>query len=253
MSLRPFFLYFGAKWRGALRYPPPRHSLLVEPFAGGAGYALRHYQRDVLLVEKSAPIAAVWAYLIAASSAEIRALPTLRPGETVDDFRWPCGEARALAGLWLNPGGSGPRRTAGDWKTPGGREFRFNTWSEHARERVAQQVESIRHWRVIHGDYTAAPDIEATWFIDPPYEGMGKHYPCGADDIDFASLAEWCRSRRGQTLVCEHPSATWLPFAAFGAFKSNNVHREGRRRSAEALWMNDWPGAALWLPAKESA
>lgn len=249
-ELRPFFLYFGAKWRSGTRYPPPRYPVLVEPFAGGAGYALRHHRHRVRLIEKNGAIAALWAYLIAVKPAEILALPVLSKGQHQDEFRWPCEEARTLAGLWLNPGGSGPRRTASAW-TSDGKTYHFNGWTAQARERVARQVESIRHWQIIQGDYTAAPDVEATWFIDPPYEGMGRCYPCGSEDLDFPALGQWCRARRGQVLVCEQTGATWLPFSSFGAFKSNVVNRSGRTRSAEALWMNDWPGAGLWLPGAE--
>lgn len=45
MILRPFFTYFGAKWRAAPHYPPPTHPTVIEPFAGAAGYALRHHTR----------------------------------------------------------------------------------------------------------------------------------------------------------------------------------------------------------------
>ncbi len=220
MMLRPFFLYFGGKFRSARCYPPPIYRSLVEPFAGSAGYALRYPDREVVLVEKNTAIAGVWRYLIGASEAEIRGLPRLAPGQHVDDVRWPCPEARDLAGLWLNPGGSAPRRTAGNWTSPG-REFPFNGWKDAAIDRIARQQEAIRHWQILEADYSAAPDVEASWFIDPPYVGMGKHYPCGADGIDFEQLANWCRARRGQVLVCEQAGADWLPFSAFGAFKSN--------------------------------
>lgn len=248
MELKPFFTYFGAKWRAALKYPPPLHRQIIEPFAGGAGYAIRYADRDVLLVEKNPAIAGIWEYLIRAPEAEIQSLPLLVQGQHVDDLKWPCHAARDLVGMHINPGGASPRRINGQWIVEG-REFPFSTWSIQSRARVAQQLRFIRHWRVICGDYSAAPDVEASWFIDPPYQGMGRHYPCGSEDLDFPALGAWCRSRRGQVLVCEQTGAAWLPFTPFGAFKSNVVNRSGRTRSAEALWMNDWPGAALWLPA----
>jgi len=40
--LRPFWRYYGGKWRAAPRYPAPRHDLIIEPFAGAAGYAMRY-------------------------------------------------------------------------------------------------------------------------------------------------------------------------------------------------------------------
>jgi hypothetical protein len=34
----------------------------------------------------------------------------------------------------------------------------------------AAQVGAIKHWTLIEGSYEAAPDEEATWYIDPPYQ-----------------------------------------------------------------------------------
>ena len=105
------------------------------------------------------------------------------------------------------------------------------------RARVASQVEHIRHWRVIEGDYTTAPDIEATWFIDPPYQVAGKYYKHPAKDIDFVALASWCRSREGQVMVCENEGATWLPFETFASIKKSQMTGTGNV-SHEVLWTN---------------
>lgn len=248
MKLSPFFTYFGGKYRSATRYPPPLCGAIIEPFAGSAGYAIRYPRSQVTLYEKSEAIAAVWAYLIRATRSEILGLPLLDVGQSVDTLDVPQ-EARWLIGLWVNAGSGAPKKTLTAWAKRDPEHHRMCVWGSHVRARIAGQVDAIRHWRVMHGDYTLAPDDVATWFIDPPYQGMGKHYPCGADDIDFPALAEWCRSRRGQVIVCEQAGASWLPFRDFGAFKSNNANRQGRTRSAEALWLNDFPGSALWLPA----
>jgi hypothetical protein len=36
VSLRPFWRYYGGKWRAAPRYPRPTHDTIIEPFAGAA-------------------------------------------------------------------------------------------------------------------------------------------------------------------------------------------------------------------------
>jgi len=54
-------------------------------------------------------------------------------------------------------------------------------------------------WR----SYETAPDIEATWFIDPPYQKMGRHYVHSLSVDQYGSLATWCQSRQGQVIVCE--------------------------------------------------
>ena len=75
--LKPFWRYYGGKYRAAPRYPTPRHDTIVEPFAGAAGYSLRHFERKIVLVEKYAVLAEMWRYLIGASSAEVLRIPTL--------------------------------------------------------------------------------------------------------------------------------------------------------------------------------
>jgi hypothetical protein len=109
---------------------------------------------------------------------------------------------------------------------------KFYGWTAEYRERVAAQVEYIKHWKIIEGDYTLAPNIVATWFIDPPYERMGSYYVHGSNEIDYSALAAWCLARRGQQIVCEQYGATWLPFRSMGTLKSGP--RSGK--SAEAVW-----------------
>jgi hypothetical protein len=236
VSLRPFFTYYGGKWRGAPAYPGPRYRTIIEPFAGSAGYSLRHPSLDVVLIEKSEPLAAIWSYLINASPAEILALPDLPTGCSVDDLSL-SQEARWFIGMWLNAGASGPRKHQTAWAERDPWHHKMCAWGPHVRRRVARQVGHIRHWRIVHGDYTDAPDVSATWYVDPPYQGMGKHYPHGADAIDFGALGAWCRSRLGQVMVCENVGATWLPFRFLAKTKANNVNSTGV--SDEVIWTNE--------------
>jgi hypothetical protein len=228
--LRPFWAYYGGKWRAAPHYPQPLHDTIVEPFAGAAGYALRHPHKKVILVEKNPKVAATWRYLLSVSPDEVRALPLVTAGQSVDDLSI-CEEARYLIGWSLNKGATTPCKTPSSWMRSGLNASSF--WGPEWRERVARQVEHIRHWRLIEGDYTGAPDIEATWFIDPPYIGAGKHYPTKVES--FSMLADWCRTRNGQVMVCENEGATWLPFKPFRSIKGNES-RNGGKVSREALW-----------------
>jgi hypothetical protein len=107
-------------------------------------------------------------------------------------------------------------------------------WGPAARERIASQVDAIRHWTLIEGDYTKAPDVEATWFIDPPYAQAGRYYAQQPDNFD--ALGAWCQTRNGQVLVCENVGATWLPFQPFMDIKANEG-RHGGKVSHEALWV----------------
>ena len=231
-TLRPFFSLYGGKWRVAALYPQPRHRTVVEPFAGGAGYAVRHAHLDVVLCDLDPVLAGVWKYLVRVSAAELLALPDLQDGESVDDLAVPQ-EARWLIGFWLNRGVARPRKRPSAWMRSGVRPGSF--WGERVRQTLVAQVEQIRHWRVYECSYEQCPVAgEATWFIDPPYVDAGSHYRFGSGAIDYERLSRWCRARSGQIVVCENEGADWLPFQPLADIKTT---RAGRR-SREAVWMN---------------
>jgi hypothetical protein len=234
-TLRPFWCYYGGKWRSAPRYPQPKHNTIIEPFAGAAGYALRYHERKVILVEKDERLVALWHYLIRATASDFLTMPDVPDDGTVDDIS-ACAEAKTLIGFWLNKGAAAPCKRPSAWMRSRIRPASY--WGPEIRTLLAAQAGKIGHWRVIHGDYSIAPDHKATWFIDPPYVGAGKLYRHSSKDIDYRALAEWCLSRQGQTLVCENSGATWLPFADFISAKSTPGSR-GKGRSAEALWVNE--------------
>jgi hypothetical protein len=106
-------------------------------------------------------------------------------------------------------------------------------WGQRVRERIASQLGAIRHWTLIEGAYGAAPDVDATWFIDPPYQVAGKRYRCGSKGIDYAALGAWCATRQGQVIVCENVGAAWLPFRPWREIRGS------RKASHEAIWTND--------------
>lgn len=234
-TLKPFWCYYGGKWRGAPRYPEPTDTI-VEPFAGAAGYSLRYADRRVVLVERYPVIAELWRWLIAVRPAEVRTIPCV---DHVDDLpAWVPAGARSLVGFAMNAATVSPRKQL----SSGLREQRktgrsFAGWSEAMRDRVASQVDAIKHWTIIEGNYTDAPDIEATWFVDPPYNNRaGSYYVHGPKAIDYTALAAWCRARRGPTIVCENEGATWLPFEAFATFR-RSVNGRGSR---EVVWGHSW-------------
>ena len=235
--LKPFWRYYGGKWRAAPRYPKPEYGTIVEPFAGAAGYSMRHYRSDVVLVEKYHVIAEIWRYLISAKEEQVMDIPLV---EHVDHLPpWVPQGGRWLVGFAMNAATTQPCKQL----SSGRKELRskgrvFEGWSEQMRARCASQVRHVRHWRVIEGDYYAAPDVEATWFIDPPYQQAGRYYKHSSADIDYRGLAEWCRSRRGQVMVCENEGAEWLPFKTFASIKSNQMSGRGGK-SHEVLWTSD--------------
>lgn len=235
--LLPFFTFYGGKWRSAPHYPPPVFNTIVEPFAGSAGFSVRYPQCGVTLVDADAAIVETWRYLIRVSPAEILRLPDVFNGQTVDDLSV-APEARLLIGWWLNKGASTPCKTPSAWMRLGTHATSY--WGESIRNRIASQVEQIRHWKVVQGTYADAPPSRATWFIDPPYEKAGRHYRCGSNAIDYGALGEWCRSRDGQVIVCENEGAAWLPFSTFRGTKASPA-KHGGKVSHEVVWLNHTP------------
>ena len=233
-GLRPFFGFYGGKWRDAPKnYPAPCHGTVVEPFAGSAGYSVRYASAKVIIGEIDPVIFGVWDYLIRAKPAEILALPDLAEGQTTNDLAIPQ-EARWLVGFWLNRGTSRPRTGPSAWMRDGVRPGSF--WGPRVRQTIASQVPSIHHWKAYNRSYEKLPVAgKATWFIDPPYQMQGHHYHHGAEDIDFPALGEWCKSRPGQVIVCEQDGADWLSFEPLGHVKTT---RRGSR-SAEVIWLKD--------------
>lgn len=232
--MKPFFTYYGGKFRLAAKLPQPRFGRIVESFAGSAGYSTRHPHHEVTLVEKNPIIASIWRYLIGASASEIRDLPDIADGETTDLLPVPVG-AQRLIGMWLNAAVASPRKSPSAWMRQQTSQL---FWGRRVRDRIASQVDLIRHWQIVEGDYSIAPDVEATWIVDPPYQGRaGTHYPFGSKAIDYAALAEWTRARRGLVIAHEAHGADWLPFAPFGETKAMTHVRGTGRISVEALFV----------------
>ena len=236
-AVGPFFSYYGGKHRmasGSL-YASPEHRTIVEPFAGGAGYSCQYPERNVVLYDKNEKLIGAWQYLIATPSEEILRLPLLAEGESVDGLRV-CQEAKWLIGWWLNVAVTSPRKTLSkNSKMALQKNKRFVAWGPFIRQRLAADVQRVRHWKAICASYETAPDLEATWFVDPPYEVNGKHYLHGSKALDFLSLGSWCRTRRGQVIVCENEGATWLPFRHLAAVRAFSG------KSAEVVWTNAEP------------
>ena len=233
-GLQPFFCYYGGKWRAALKYPRPEQDLIVEPFAGAAGYATRYSDHRVLLIEKDPVIASLWKYLIKVRASEVLAIPLLGNDQTIDDLGGVPPEAKALVGFWLNKGAAAPRRSPSKWMRDGLRPKSY--WGPEIRARIAAQVERIRHWECREGSYDCAPVVVATWFVDPPYQKAGKHYRCSSAELEFPLLAEWVKGRRGTTIVCENSGATWLPFERHADIKASSS-KHGGKSSAEVIYV----------------
>jgi hypothetical protein len=232
--MKPFFSFFGSKFRVAPHYPKPLNPIIIEPFAGSCGYALRYPNHQIHLYDVDPIVCGLWNYLIRVSPKEIRSLPLVF--EHVDELNV-CPEAKALIGFWLNKGSVQPAKSPSKWM----RDYQLRQpgvyWGERIRERIASQVPEIRHWTISQASYEDIPDQgPATWFIDPPYMLAGKAYRFHS--INYPDLGEWCRSRTGQAVVCENAGAEWLPFVPFRTIKGLEGRRGGKK-SVEVIWTNE--------------
>jgi site-specific DNA-adenine methylase len=195
------FYYYGRKKQIARHYPPPNLETIIEPFAGAAAYSLfsDNWQKKVILIEKDTRVAEIWRFLIKdATKSDILAMSDLKSGDYSTDFLHIIHAATKMAFKY--------KRIK---VTP----VLERNW-EISKRVFVENLHKIKHWEIICGDYTEAPDIEATWFIDPPYKGEpGLGYYYGSDKIDYIQLANWARERKGEIIFCEGENGDYLPFS----------------------------------------
>ena len=216
------FYYYGRKKRMAPSYPKPTHPTIIEPFAGAAAYSLHddNWKREVILVERDDKVASIWKWLITeATDADMAELPELEIGDSTTEFLHivHC----------VSKGAFGYKRITVT-------EVMRNNWNR-SRKIMREALPKVKHWRITQGDYTDAPDMDATWFIDPPYQGApGTGYRFGSDLIDYSALAVWAMERRGQVIACEGQGAKYLPFVPL---KTNNG--VGGKLNTEMVWIKE--------------
>lgn len=209
------FYYFGRKGRLAQSYPAPQYSLVVEPFAGSMAYSL-HWKPDEATGYDIDPVVAkVWNRVSQMTLGEITDFYPPRIGQRTTD-RWAMmaagshGTSRAESYLWTE-------RMARDFE-------------KQRRLALRNRDYSRAHVTYNCADYHEAPDVEVTWFIDPPYQHVRRGYE--RDNIDYGELAEWCMSRRGQVIVCEQAGADWLPFQPLREIRGTT-----NKLTTEVVWL----------------
>jgi site-specific DNA-adenine methylase len=217
------FNYFGSKSRIARYYPFPKYNLIVEPFAGSARYSLCHPYKEVWLNDKYPVIANIWKFLTSARIDEIETIPELPPKSDLRKLALPE-NIRNLMGFMVSAGSEYPRNVYTEWGYSVNRIRQVKTT-------ILKQLLFIRHFKVTCLDYKELPDVEATWFVDPPYQSSGSKYI--HHNINYKELGSWCRSRKGQVIVCEGSSADWLPFKPF------MVQKGLKGMYSESFWCND--------------
>ena len=216
------FSYYGSKSKIVDYYPPPKYGKIIEPFAGSARYSLKYWDRDVTIVDKYDVVIDVWRFLQASSEKDILQFLNLNLTYRLSDIV----EKGTIEWKFL-----GFLTQAGQGKPSDTRTMMSNF--EEDIKRISKEVFKIKKWNILLSDYMELPNDEQTWFIDPPYQFGGEHqYRHNNKKIDFAKLAEWCKSRNGHTIVCENTKADWLPFKPMVDMKGTMY------KTTEAIWSN---------------
>ena len=219
------FSYYGSKSKIVDYYPPPKHKRIIEPFAGSARYSLKYWQNDVLLLDKYDVIIKLWQWLQKCEPNDILKLPKLKQGQDIREYNL-TDEETILLGFCAGLGGATPQYKVSKFAD-------FDNGNNKTYKRIADNLHKIKHWEIKQGCYTDLENIEATWFVDPPYQFGGEYYKESTKNIDFTELSEWCKSRNGQVIVCENTKADWLDFLPV-------VNNKGTRttKTLEAIWSN---------------
>jgi len=166
----------------------------------------------------------VWQYLQQASESDILKLPRLKRGESIKDHKYLAEVEQNFLGFLVCNGLESPRMNVSSFE---------GVNVERDLKRIASTLFKIRHWKIQLGTYEDIENVEATWFIDPPYQFGGEHYKESSKNLNFEKLGEWCKSRNGQVIVCENTKASWLPFLPVKKMSGSD------HKTTEAIWSNE--------------
>ncbi len=219
--------YYGSKKQFIDNYPPPKFDKIIEPFVGAGPYALKYWDRDIIIMDKYDVIYRIWKWLQECEISDIEKLPhSMEPNDSLNNYVFDCQEAKFLMGFIIAKGVERPRHKPTERATI----QRPNTIN-FTLSKIKNNLHKIKHWTILNGSYEDIENQDATWFIDPPYQFGGYAYV--ENNINFKHLAGWSIERKGQVIVCENTKATWLNFKPM--MNNKGTHRT----TTEAIWSND--------------
>jgi hypothetical protein len=231
----PLFKWFGSKWLASKLYPAPEHDTIFEPFAGSAGYSLRHHEKKVVLWEDNLQLRELWTWLIGrATSADVLEIPIkLRVGRDIRKLDLSVGQALLLK-HWQRTNNVGECWTVSPWGNKPGQ------WTANTRARVAEELHAVKHWVVRRVTYVRS----GTYFLDPPYL-YNYRYRFAPESFDHTAFAKTLVSRipkRSQIIVCEAACQKtgrvpkYLPFKPFASRITSRRKTTENHHSKEYLY-----------------
>ena len=236
----PLFKWFGSKWMASKRYPCPLNGPIIEPFAGGAGYSLRHAAHPVYLAESDPNILDLWQWLINCKPSDILSIPINNiEGSSILDMELSRGQSLLLKN-WQRTNNVSECWTVSAWGNKPGQ------WTSNCRDRVARDVCFISHWNAETKDgfslmeSNMANDKSITWLIDPPYF-YNYRYKNGGQ-FDYERLAAAVGDLKGQVIACEAIcpktglTPTYLPFSFWANTVTSRRAKNCNTHSKELLY-----------------
>lgn len=112
------------------------------------------------------------------------------------------------------------------------------------RRKLLEVIPEVTNWKITNVDYTDLVNVDATWFVDPPYaNAAGRRYRTNA--VDYQQLGWWCLNRKGQVIVCEQAGADWLPFETMEHKRVQIRSRYQKSEAREAVWTSQPPATLI--------
>jgi len=189
-----------------------------------------YFEKEVELIDKYPIVVDLWKYLQQCSPKDILSLPKLKGGDNLDNFNL-SKEEKLLMGFMVQQGVNAPRKTVSKVFGNGNMAHLI----ERDKQRIADNLYKIKHWKIKLGEYTEFDNTDACYFIDPPYQYGGEYYHSSVNNshIDFTKLAKWCKSRNGQVVVCENDKADWMDFKYLSDLSGS------KNRTKEVIWYKE--------------
>ena len=230
----PLFKWFGSKWLSSKLYPAPEHDTIFEPFAGSAGYSLRHHEKKVVLWEDNGHLQQLWRWLISrATSADVREIPiNIMEGTNIREIGLSLGQEMLLK-HWQRTNNVGDCWTISPWGNKPGQ------WTANTRARVAEELHAVKHWKMER----VRPDRQGTYFFDPPY--LYNYRYRFKDEFDYAGFVEKIAMipKGSQIIVCEAACQKtgrvpdYLPFQPFASRITSRRKKTENHHSKEYLYV----------------